>query len=460
MKNSSLFTFLMIIGLHLHGQTNLPSVISSNTTLSKLNSPYLISNLLTIQSGITLTIDAGCIILFGTNAGINVIGSIYAGGTESENIIFKSQVDGKSWNSISSNGFQNIDLNFVTSTGGISFVFVNTGNSVKISHCNITSMATGSGQDCIAAEYVKKISIEYIELKGQGGKIANGSKNDAIDLDAADSCFVNHNHVWNFSDDAIDIGTGTKYALITDNIVHNTNFGITVGEASTAYLFNNITFHNDGGFQVHTAATIYCDRNTIYENTDGIECYHSEDGEEKQTGGIAYIKNTLFSKNIHHDITKQSSTFDTISYSLSDRDILSGWQNLHSDPLLTDPANYNFRLQTTSPCIGAGMDTSGNKIDIGAEQLVDIALAVHNNFEINPKAFIIYPNPTNEYIKIETSTEIGNAEIDIFDVSGKEYLRQKNYKSKIKIDISNLPAGVYIIKILPGNMESKKMIKI
>ena len=57
---------------------------------------------------------------------------------------------------------------------------------------------------------------------------------------------------------------------------------------------------------------------------------------------------------------------------------ISGWDTngLWEDPLMTDPANGDFTLQVTSPCINAGVDVgltedyAGNPIvglpDIGA----------------------------------------------------------------------------------------------
>jgi hypothetical protein len=59
----------------------------------------------------------------------------------------------------------------------------------------------------------------------------------------------------------------------------------------------------------------------------------------------------------------------------------------------------------------------------------------------------IYPNPTTGELKIE-SGELRIEAIEIFDISGRTQKAEcKNQKGKILMDISELPAGVYFLRI-------------
>lgn len=59
----------------------------------------------------------------------------------------------------------------------------------------------------------------------------------------------------------------------------------------------------------------------------------------------------------------------------------------------------------------------------------------------------VYPNPTNQYLKVAAEKEIKNASLSIYDIQGKLMYSEKNYSSKSRISVHNLPQGVYFLKI-------------
>jgi len=65
------------------------------------------------------------------------------------------------------------------------------------------------------------------------------------------------------------------------------------------------------------------------------------------------------------------------------------------------------------------------------------------NFETKPK-ISIYPNPTEDYITIET--EMINYQVDIVDIRGKKH-KTITVNGNNKIEISDLPPSIYFIKI-------------
>lgn len=65
---------------------------------------------------------------------------------------------------------------------------------------------------------------------------------------------------------------------------------------------------------------------------------------------------------------------------------------------------------------------------------------------INRDYFIhVFPNPAKEFINIETNTP-ENQKIEIYNLAGKLELTF-SFNTQTKIDISNLPSGIYIYKV-------------
>ena len=74
----------------------------------------------------------------------------------------------------------------------------------------------------------------------------------------------------------------------------------------------------------------------------------------------------------------------------------------------------------------------------------------------------IYPNPTTGLLKVEIQnlSEKTKANIWIYAMSGKLISQYKNVSSAVSIDISNQPAGIYVMKITAGEHQAEwKIIK-
>lgn len=69
----------------------------------------------------------------------------------------------------------------------------------------------------------------------------------------------------------------------------------------------------------------------------------------------------------------------------------------------------------------------------------------------------IYPNPVKDYCYVEIGLDFDQADIYVYDMTGK-VIQQLNTKNKVtKIDTSKLPQGVYIIKASIPNQKDKKL---
>ena len=73
--------------------------------------------------------------------------------------------------------------------------------------------------------------------------------------------------------------------------------------------------------------------------------------------------------------------------------------------------------------------------------------------------FNIYPNPATEYINIENNQYFSNANISLISITG-EIITKRKMNGKVTIPVSDIPAGLYFLKIDSnnGNIQTKKII--
>ena len=93
------------------------------------------------------------------------------------------------------------------------------------------------------------------------------------------------------------------------------------------------------------------------------------------------------------------------------------------------------------------------------ENLIETGVLNYNDIpeQINDSGFELYPNPTNDILNIKSkSVDFDNAQVELYDLSGKLLLNNTLQENTLRIDVSGLASGFYIIKI---NGKSEKFIK-
>lgn len=86
-----------------------------------------------------------------------------------------------------------------------------------------------------------------------------------------------------------------------------------------------------------------------------------------------------------------------------------------------------------------------NQIDFdGKNELSNIRVVSLNNTKLNIGK--VYPNPANDFVKVNINTE-GDYTIRILDINGKEMLKQNGSSNIETLNIADIPAGTYLIKI-------------
>jgi len=62
----------------------------------------------------------------------------------------------------------------------------------------------------------------------------------------------------------------------------------------------------------------------------------------------------------------------------------------------------------------------------------------------------VFPNPASETVTVNLDSETETSEIQIIDTYGKQIYQNSRYKFGNPIEISDLPSGIYIIRINDG----------
>lgn len=68
------------------------------------------------------------------------------------------------------------------------------------------------------------------------------------------------------------------------------------------------------------------------------------------------------------------------------------------------------------------------------------------NFDPPQTKISIYPNPATNYISIDRDDNV--KEIAIFNLVGRKLASFDNVQKDIEYDVSNLPKGMYLVRVL------------
>ncbi|ARV09197.1 hypothetical protein BTO05_05915 [Winogradskyella sp. PC-19] len=125
----------------------------------------------------------------------------------------------------------------------------------------------------------------------------------------------------------------------------------------------------------------------------------------------------------------------------------------------TDPSSFSngsFRATKYSESF-AGFDgkdlTPSDPIEINPD--ISSCLLALSDDDVVLSTTSIYPNPTQDFINIESTMSIDK--VEIYNISGSKIVEKRNSQ---RINLTNLERGVYFLKIYSnGNTVSKKILK-
>ena len=149
---------------------------------------------------------------------------------------------------------------------------------------------------------------------------------------------------------------------------------------------------------------------------------------------------------------------DGVRLWVNDQLIIDNWQNNTSAGLsgtiaLTANQQYNIKMEyfendSSANCKLEWGSTKQLKQVIPAAQLFSGLIPVKISNQIDKGSDLkVYPNPAANELIIEASCIKGNANIEIFNITGKLVLFSKFDRVRNSIDVSKLTSGIYIVNI-------------
>jgi parallel beta-helix repeat protein len=271
------------------------------------------------------------------------------------------------------------------------------------------------------------------------------------------------------------IGGGSKCDCYNNRIFDGKGDGIDVFGSSEMKIYNNLIvragrtyFPDNQNYQRHgiffgippdnSSSSLVLLHNTIVEpKTNGIRLFNdnstgnivqnniiTEPGAFTQQGDLAYVNHAM------------SNTHLTMSYNL--------FLNSTSQVLFLNHQDGYFDLKPGSPAVNSGIDLGNsavlfdidrrerpfhNGFDKGAFECHDPYAGILNQ-EVSSSPFSVYPNPADNFIRINNSDKNSKNQIKIFDSLGRLIANDKWVLSiddkGILLYINNLTPGVYKIQ--------------
>ena len=129
----------------------------------------------------------------------------------------------------------------------------------------------------------------------------------------------------------------------------------------------------------------------------------------------------------------------TVVWYASESDAMSNTNPLASGTVLVNNTTY-YAVNVVGNCRSAAFAVT-----------VTVTLGVN---DFNSVSFVLYPNPADEFIKIDSTLELKS--VEIYTIHGQKVLTS----NQNQIDVAHLPAGVYMVQILDSdnNSATKKVI--
>lgn len=482
-----IFSFIISSAIPLFAQTNLPSSICWDT-LRLSESPYIANSSITIENGCYLKVEPGVEIRMGDSTFLIIRGKVDFTGTASQPIHIHAK--NSDWGIIyldntgpdQKSTFKHVTIEDATigphgntqQDTAFQVAAISGSNSLaEIDHCHFknnlmclyffgcdNTLIKNSRFD--SSNVGEKIHVEMSDtfrLDSCTFYFTAGI-GDVIDFDGSKMATISNNHIYGGDSDGLDIGnsdsTGCDGVFISGNFIFGMgDKGISPGERCTnIHIDHNIITGCNYGISAKGGAEVFADHNTLYANRVGLRSCNCLAG---WGSGNMTITNSIIAASIDSTWTVDQTSTLTISYSLSDIDLIPGTGNSQGNPMFVSPttdSTGNFRLNSASAAIDSGdplfaVDPDGTISDVGAFYFDQFT----GFFSDNVLATTIYPNPAGKSVIILTPPEHNNNNyfISVSDILGREIITSKLSDGKTYFDISSLSPGGYNFRIMQGD---------
>jgi parallel beta-helix repeat protein len=422
-----ILTGLLFLAVNTHAKTIIPREISNDTVLDKTKSPYTTKGNVYVGDHATLYIEPGVELFLPDSARIYIYGNLQMIGTAEEPVRILPDRENGRWGAICFSYSEDTSKikhaylqgasfgdNLLYYKGAISgfrssFVVENVETrdvwqAVYGLECNVIIRNCILDVTKIRYKNVNVVKCNYGTAVLENCQIYcpdKAVKIDAIDFGVLDYGLVKgntiHGNLSVISSDGIDLDWCRNRVYMQDNFIYNCqDKGISIGAHSYATLEGNIITGCSLGVAIKDSSFAILNNNTIYDTRIGIRCYEKTEGDG---GGFAQVINTIIARPGYALYQADYLSGVSFDYCLSDDGKLPGKTNINADPRFVDAENWNFELQSTSPCIDAGdpdspADPDGSRADIGARWYHHALQSIQWKFENPGWYFLSLPGTT------------------------------------------------------------------
>lgn len=150
------------------------------------------------------------------------------------------------------------------------------------------------------------------------------------------------------------------------------------------------------------------------------------------------------------------ASIDSLSFYAIDSNATYQWYDCTSQYALPADTNQSFTpwipstyrvIVTKDGCTDTSACITVNKVGL--------------NEPYNPLSVNIYPNPSKGNFQIQLGKAAGEVEISVLDINGKLVLEKISHSSATTIDLSSMPAGIYILQMYSDELGilNKRLVK-
>lgn len=327
-------------------------VYYQDLTLTKENSPYIVTENLITAEGVHLSIEKGVEVLFEQDAGFRIKGSIEIEGTAAEPVVFDvREATSEQWGGITllEQSAQDtipdiINYALFTHSSG-SVITTYNRDDLKIENCNFFNNSSYTIKLISSTNTI--VRNNHLSYGSFGIYISSRTKTENVLLE--------NNVIDNFFSVGILIlgqDALTARNMFKDNIISNCLYGIQIagGDKTHTNTFqNNQLFHNEVGFYVYNGYNYLLD-NVIFDNNYGVRFQGNNysGGNNNHLSGNLIFNNEnaiVFEENcIKNIVDSNRILLNTRGMNLSSNTVQESGGNTIINNIFENNTEYDIRL--------------------------------------------------------------------------------------------------------------------
>ena len=474
MRNIKLFILIAFwVGIInvIHAQTSVSGGIYSNTTWVTANSPYVVVDTVVVFPGVTLTIEPGVTVKFENDKRLELRqAKLIALGTSTDSITFTSNslapvpgIWGNVWLNGGSFHSEFNYCNFLYATNGISHEQQDT---LKVTNSRfLKSSLFGLNGVCLVIDSCHFMSNMYglnilngsisncIFIHNQTGIHGNGGNNLTFNgytfvshclLDSnqigisgynyaiINNCSITHNQIGVLDNGDPTGGLESGYSTVKSCVVDSNNVGLSL--ATNDSILNCIIKYNGVGL-TDSVVNFSTGGNYIFGNII----------ENNGIGIKGWFSNTIICNKICNSLSYDFYNNMTINTTIPNNYWCTSDSLTVASKIYDGYDNINLGLVSFMP-----IDTIQCYVSVGIKE----------ENTLQSVSAVVFPNPGSEQINILLSTFVSHGKIEVINLIGEIKYSSIFTGLEVIVNISDLPAGLHIVKINTSDgMSKQKFIK-